>query len=280
MHPTLLDVFDMHFHAYATMLALAFLVGTLAAVRSLNRREPPIPVTTLCGVWAFVGALLGAKAFWIAQYDSISNLWRVVFFWESGLVFYGGLIGAIVGLVGYLKFNKLPVLVVADACAPFVALGEAITRVGCFLNGCCWGRVSDVPWALAFPRSSPVFEQHAHEHLVSPTAMASLPVHPTQLYMVLGLMAAFALLLWAGRRARYAGQTTLLYLFLYGIVRFTVEIFRGDCPRSLMNFTLSQMISFGLIVAAGIALAVLAFRQRSVCSESESEAPVKSGMAS
>ena len=260
MHPTLLNIFGMRFHAYATMLAVAFLVGTLSAVRDLNRKDPPIAITTLSGIWAFAGALIGAKAFWIIQYDSIGHLWRVAYFWESGLVFYGGLIGAMVGMFGYLKVAKLPVLPVADACAPYVALGEAITRIGCFLNGCCWGRVSEMPWALSFPRFSPAFDQQVHDHLLTPSAGASLPVHPTQLYMVAGLLIAFGIMVRAARRTHRAGEICVMYFFLYGVVRFTVEIFRGDCARSVFSLTVSQAISLGLMIAGLAGLMVM--RQR------------------
>lgn len=257
MHPTLIEIFGLRFHAYVTMLAVAFLVGTLSIVRNLNRQEPPVPITTLSGIWAFSGALIGAKAFWIAQYDSIWNLWRVVFFWESGLVFYGGLIGAIIGLAAYTTVARLPFLSVVDACAPYAALGEAITRMGCFLNGCCWGRVCDAPWGVTFPRFSPAFDQQVHDHLITPAATAPLPVHPTQLYMVLGLSIAFTLLIRAWRRSHFGGQICLMYIFLYGVVRFTVEIFRGDCVRSVFGLTVSQAISLGLMVAGMIGLITL-----------------------
>ena len=253
MYPTLLKVFGLEFHAYPAMLAVAFLTCTLMTVRDLQHRDPPVYGSPHGGLWAFIGALLGAKIYWILQYSEPRYLWRAVFLWEGGLVFYGGLIGGGLALFIYLTVCRLPLLIVADAAAPYVALGEAITRVGCFLNGCCWGMPSSMWWAIAFPRGSYPFDQQLADGLISSSAHESLPVHPTQLYMVFGLLAVFVILKLAGRRGHPAGRTAVLYLFLYGIVRFAVESFRGDSVRSLAGMTVSQGISL-LLAATGLAL--------------------------
>lgn len=257
MHPTLLKISGLEFHAYPAMLAIAFLTCTLLTVRNLQRREPPVDGSPHGGLWVFVGALLGAKAFWILQFDNPLNLWHAVFIWEGGLVFYGGLIGGALALVAYVKVNRLPLGIVADAAAPALALGEAITRIGCFLNGCCWGRPGHVPWAVCFPRGSHPFDQQVTDGLIDPSASGSLPVHPTQLYMVLGLLIAFAFMTLAARLGRPAGTGVGLYLVFYGILRFTVELFRGDSARSVSGMTVSQSISLGLVLAGLVVIVVL-----------------------
>jgi len=262
MHPTLLRLFGLEFHAYPAMLAIAFLTCTLMTVRDLQRRDPPVYGSPHGGLWAFIGALLGAKVYWIVQYSEPQYLWRAVFLWEGGLVFYGGLIGGVLGLFAYVRVSKLPPLIVADASAPYLALGEAITRIGCFLNGCCWGRPSSVWWAIPFPRHSHPFDQQVADKLIASTASESLPVHPTQLYMVFGLLAVFVVLRVVGRSGRPAGRTTMLYVLLYGILRFTVESFRGDSARSMAGMTVSQGISLGLAVAGAAILAVTAAARR------------------
>jgi phosphatidylglycerol:prolipoprotein diacylglycerol transferase len=262
MHPTLLRLFGLEFHAYPAMLAIAFLTCTLMAVRDLQRRDPPVYGSPNGGLWAFIGALVGAKAYWILQYSEPRYLWQAVFVWEGGLVFYGGLIGGVLGLLAYVRVAKLPPLTIADASAPYLALGEAITRIGCFLNGCCWGRPSSIWWAIRFPRHSHPFEQQVADKLIASSASESLPVHPTQLYMVFGLLAVFVVLRIVGRNGGFAGRTTVLYVLLFGILRFTVESFRGDSARSMAGMTVSQGISLGMVIAAVTVLAAIAAVRR------------------
>ena len=258
MHPTLLKFLSLEFHAYPAMLAIAFLTCTLLAVRNLQHRNPPVDASPHAGLWVFVGALVGAKAYWILQYSEPRYLWRAVFIWEGGLVFYGGLIGGTLALLAYVWTNKLPLLILVDAAAPALALGEAITRIGCFLNGCCWGRPGSVPWAVSFPRHSHPFEQQVQDGLIQPSALKSLAVHPTQLYMTVGLVAAFILLSIVWAKPGPAGRVAALYMVLYGILRFTVEAFRADSAYSISGMTVSQTVSLGLVITGLALLLVLA----------------------
>lgn len=264
MHPTLLEIGPFVFHAYPTLLAVAFLVCTLLIVRDLNRQAPPIPLDTTAGVWAFFGALIGARAFCIVQYGSVKDLWRAILFWERGLVFYGGLIGGVLAVYLYAHRRRLPKLAVADAVAPYLALGEAITRIGCLLNGCCWGAVSALPWALCFPAGSFAFEQQVSAHVIAPASAWSAPVHPTQIYMTLGLILAFFVIRAARVNGSPTGLPVILYGILYGALRFTVECFRGDSARSVAGLTVSQSISVMLVVAGMSGLACMAWRRKGV----------------
>lgn len=247
---------DFVIHGYPAMLALAFLVCTLGASYESQRQNPPFFIPPRAGVWAFLGALFGAKVFWILQYASWQDLWRAYRIWESGLVFYGGLIGGAIAVVVYFRAVKVPLWRGLDVAAPYVALGEAITRIGCFLNGCCWGDVCSLPWGVTFPKHSLAHQQQMMDGIVPMTSEAPLPVHPTQLYMTVGLVAAFALMKWTLGRFRI-GTAMSLYLVTYGIVRFTVEIFRGDSARSVAGMTVSQTISLVLFLVGVAGLAVL-----------------------
>lgn len=252
MRPTLITIGSLKFHAYPTMLAVAVVVCALWAVRDANRAARPIPATTQGGLWGFIGGLVGAKVFWILQYSEWQNLWRAFFIWEGGLVFYGGLLGGILGVAIYLRINRFPYWQSADIAAPYIALGEAITRVGCFMNGCCWGAVApDLPWAITFPRHSPAFGRQVEQNLLDRSAEASLPVHPTQLYMVAGLLIiAFLLKMAHLKKWPFYGAIGLFYCFLYGILRFSVEGLRGDSVRSVASMTVSQTISLGFVAGS------------------------------
>ena len=272
MRPELIRVGEFVIHGYPAMLALAFLVCTLGASYESQRRKPPFFIPPRAGVWAFLGALFGAKVFWILQYASWHDLWRAVRIWESGLVFYGGLIGGAIVVVVYFRWVKVPLWPGLDVAAPYLALGEAITRIGCFLNGCCWGAVCRMPWAVTFPRYSLAYEQQQTDGLIPLDAGTPLPVHPTQLYMVVGLVASFGLMKWTLGRFR-PGITMSLYFVTYGIVRFTVEIFRGDSARSVYGMTVSQTISLVLLILGTVGILLLARRGTPV---PEAQIPVAS----
>ncbi len=274
MQPLILEIGTLKFHAYPMMLSIAFIVSTLLAVREMNRGDNPYPATPQGGLFGFVGALIGAKVFWILQYSEVKYLYHAFFVWEGGLVYYGGLIGGILGAILYVRLNRFPYWRTADCAAPFLALGQAITRVGCFLNGCCWGIHSEhLPWAVNFPRKSPAFRQQLADGLISKAADGPLPVHPTQLYMVFGLLLIVLVLkLGLMRPRRFHGSVALGYCFLYGILRFVVESFRGDSARSIFTLTVSQTISLGLIVgSAAIYLAVISYQRKRALAEGAGE---------
>ncbi len=255
MHPTVFEMFGLRLPSYTVMMVLAFLVCTFFVVRAAKRLH--LPMTLGVGVYVFFGALLGAKVFWILQYAGPGYLWHALFLWEEGLVFYGGLVGGVMALLAYCHARKLPVQKCGDVAAPFLALGEAIVRVGCFLNGCCWGGLASVPWAVRFPKYSLAWLQQLKLGLINSSAPQSLPVHPTQIYMTVSLVLVFLLLLVYSRRKAFDGAVVLAYLFLYGMVRYAVEIFRntgfgGDSTGSVFGMTVSQTISLAMVLGSSM----------------------------
>ena len=259
MQPTLLEIGPLEFHAYTVTLALAFLVGVLGAVRENYKRENPYPVTPAGGVWIFFGALLGAKIYWYLQYgttwtDDEGNpyeWYRVFFLWEGGMVFFGGLIGGVLGGLAYFKYVRVPILGMGDIGMPFLPLGHSIARIGCFLNGCCWGYPTDGPTGVVFPRGGLAWRRQLEDNLITRHADGPLPVHPTQLYESAGLFAIFLIMRFAYKHKKYDGSIVFMYPLLYGILRFTTEAFRGDSTRSIAGMTVSQTI--GLLMFAGAA---------------------------
>ena len=146
-----------------------------------------------------------------------------------------------------------------DLAVPYVPLAHAFGRVGCFLNGCCYGKRCDAPWAVRFPQGSPVFTEHAYRYqdISVRTDAWSYPVHPTQFYSVAGLLLIFALL-WFLRKKWYpfGGFTLALYLACYGVMRFIVEFYRGDNNPSHLGFGVfsdQQMFALAMLaVGAGL----------------------------
>lgn len=249
MHPVLWRIGGITIYTYGVLVAVGVLVGLWVARRQAARLGVDADRVWNLGIYMVLMALVTAK------------LWLVVLYWQyyaehprellawstlqSGGVFYGGLLGAIVVLVLYCWRQRLPLLRVGDAFAPGLALGHSIGRLGCFAAGCCWGKPTTLPWAVTF--RNPLAGQLVGTPL-------GVPLHPTQLYEAVAELFNFLLLLWLGRRQQFAGQLFGAYLFLYGVERGTIEFFRNDPDRTLLfggAFSLMQVISV-LLIGVGV----------------------------
>lgn len=254
MHPILFEIGGFPVYTYGVMLAAAYLLGLqFALVRARSRGLDPNRVMDL-GIWVIVSALVGAKLLllvveWDTYGRSLSELWTLV---RSAGVFYGGLIVAVAVALYYLWRHRMPVWSVTDVFAPGIALGHVIGRLGCFFAGCCFGRPTNVPWAVTFQ------SQYAAQNVGTPL---NVPLHPTQLYEAGAELLILGLLLATERRGRtFPGRTFWTYLLLYGISRFVIEIYRGDPRGSIGMFSTSQVISLLIVPFSIVMLLYLARR--------------------
>lgn len=232
------------------MMALAFGAGLWTATRRARLANVSPDAIADVTLWLMAGSIVGARVVYVTTYwqqEFADQPFSEVFMVQhGGLVFYGGLIGAFVTGIGYLLWKKLPVWKIADVLAPSIALGSVFGRIGCLLNGCCYGRACHLPWAITFP---PGHETH-------PVGLPGTPVHPTEIYDALLNLLLYAGLAWLFRRKKFDGQIIALYLVGYAICRFIVEFFRGDYPPDHIHaglFTSAQLLSVP-ILAAGLAL--------------------------
>ncbi len=258
MRPILFHIGPLVFHSYAVAVALAFLTGVLLSIRENYKRKEPFPITPNIGIWIFLGALIGARAYYILQYDAISHLYRALFFWQGGLVFYGGLLGGVFAAIIYLRMHHTPILIAGDIAMPNLALAHAIGRVGCFLNGCCWGAPTTLPWGVSYPRSDyGAYAQQLRGGLIQSDAATSLPCHPAVLYSSVGLICISFVLRWVYRHKRHDGQVFLLYPVLYGFLRFSTEFTRGDSSRPWFQMTASQCFALSVALLALLLYCIL-----------------------
>jgi phosphatidylglycerol:prolipoprotein diacylglycerol transferase len=168
--------------------------------------------------------------------------------WYGGLVYYGGLIFAMGFAVYYLRRHKLPFARTADITAPGIAFGLTFGRIGCWLNGCCFGRVTTAAAGVVFPRGSDAWRKQVDEGLIT-KAMSPLPVIPTELYEAAGCLILFLLLvLWVKPRKRKDGEVLGALLAGYAVLRFVLEIFRDDDRGVFLHGLLStsQIVSLPL----------------------------------
>ena len=248
MHPILFNIGNWPVYTYGVLLAAAYLAGLqLAVVRARRAGLDAARVMDL-GIYLIIAALVGAKLMLVVvEWDTFKkNPGELLSLVRVGGVFYGGLIFAFIVGLALVRRYRLPVWASADMYAPGIALGHVIGRLGCLLAGCCYGRETNVPWAITF--TDPVARENAGTPL-------DVPLHPTQIYDAGAELIILAVLLMLERRGRtFHGRTFWLYILLYAISRFIIEFYRGDPRGEWLGLSTSQLVSVALIPIAAIML--------------------------
>ena len=241
-------------YTYGVLVALAFMVGSYWTTHEAKIAPKPAAITPDqvldLSFYIILAALAGSRVLYIiVDWDRYaSHPLDVLKIWEGGLVFYGGLIGAMLISLWYFKKHRLRFLKVADLFMPGVALGHAIGRLGCLSAGCCYGRESQgFPLSIIFPQN--------HFSL----APAGVSLFPSQLMESATALAIFFTLIFMRKKKKFDGQIFLSYIVLYGISRSILEVFRGDSLRGFLIpnwLSTSQFISGCLII-----IAIIIYRQ-------------------
>ncbi len=226
MHPILFKSGPLTIYSYGFCAALAIICSILL-VRFLAKRGPyPASRATDLIFVALAGGILGARLFYVAQHwaDYEHRFLTIFFLQEGGLVWYGGFFGAVLAVELAARLREESALVWADLFSPAISLGHAVGRIGCFLNGCCFGKAN----------------------------------HPVQLYESF-FLAALSFFLFIGYlKKRRTGTLFGTYLLGYGLIRFFLEFLRGD-QQAYAYFTVPQWISLG---SMGAGLWILFIRRR------------------
>jgi len=256
MHPILFEIGRFPVYTYGVLLAAAYLLGLqFALVRARARGLDPNRVMDL-GIWIIISALAGAKLLLlIVDFDTFGrNPAELLTLLRSGGVFYGGLIAAVAVALWYLRRHRMPMWTVTDVFAPGIALGHVIGRMGCLFAGCCFGRPTEVPWAITF------HNQYAAANVGTPL---HVPLHPTQLYEAGAELVILLFLLATEKRGRpFPGRTFWGYMMLYGVSRFIIEFYRGDTRGAVLMVSTSQFLSL-LIVPLSIVMLIVLGRRSS-----------------
>lgn len=234
------DVFVLH--TFGLFLAAAYLAALWWLMRGAKREGIKSENITGLGLWLIIGAIIGAKALMVVRFfqDYVTNpgdLWSLATLQSAG-DFYGGFIGAIFAAMIYFKRHpELPTWKTADLCAPAIALGQAIGRIGCFLAGDDYGRATDLPWAVTF--------RHPDAAAIG-GAPLGIPLHPVQLYESFVCLLLFLFLVRLARNRRFDGEIILAYSSLYALARYFLEFLRGDADR---GFVLGGLLSTSQAIA-------------------------------
>jgi phosphatidylglycerol:prolipoprotein diacylglycerol transferase len=234
---------------YGLMLFFAFLGSmNLAAWRARREKLDPEIVFDLA-LYVFLGGLIGARGFYVAQYwgDKVQSFWEIFEIWKGGIVLYGSVLGGTLAFLLYRMVRPFPLRPMLDVIAPALAFGIAIGRIGCFLNGCCYGDPCSYPWAVEFPKHSPPWEAEVNRGLIPPNAEHSLALHPTQLYSTVDGFILLALLSAYFPLRRRDGEVMGLLMVTYPVTRYLIEHLRNDEGVFFAGMTISQLISVGLL---------------------------------
>lgn len=243
-------------HSYGFMMAVGFFVTLYVAKQKAKKEGIEPNIVGDLAIYVLGAGLIGARIFYVVQNigEYKGNFLDVFKVYQGGLVYYGGLITAFVTLIVFAKIKKVNLFSLMDVAIMSAVLGLAFGRIGCFLNGCCYGDVVDsgLFCAVKFPKTvdesgyvdgSPVFLHHYEQGLVKLSDSSSLPVHPTQIYAFCACILIFFILnaLWKYRKNR--GEILLFFGIIYSLYRFCIEFVRDDNPALFDSLTISQNIS-------------------------------------
>ncbi len=240
MYPELFTIGNLTVYSYGLMIALGVLISAAALYREAPREDiNPDHILEAVIASVFFG-LIGARLLYVFLNWSYfrANPGEILFAQFAGLSFFGGLFLGVFILYIWSSWRKIGFLKLADLMAPYLLLGYAFARVGCFLNGCCYGRVTDLPWAM-------------------PASMVDdLLRHPVQLYAALGAVICFVILKYLRPKRPFVGFMLLSMFALYGVLRFTTEFFRQE---EVVWLGLSAAQNFSLALVLLSATAIFAF---------------------
>jgi len=246
MQPVLFNIGPLSVHAYGFFLALAFLLGIFISLYYAKREGIRSEIVFDLATYVILASLVGARLFYvIGQWDQYrDNLLEIFMVQKGGLVFLGGMLLVMAVVVWYTRARKINVFKMLDLITPAAAVGYAITRIGCFLNGCCFGIPTHGPCGVVFPKTSLAYSYFPGE-----------PLHPTQLYSALIMFFVFLIILFVYHNKKYDGQVFYWGMVLYSIYRFLVEFIRFS-PIHWLWLTPSQWIVLPIFFWAGYSLLV------------------------
>ena len=231
MFPIICQFGPVTVYSYGLMLAVAAVVCTFLASRDAKKIGIPPGVIPDFTFGTVVAGILGARLFYILLNFRffMDHPLEIVMIQNGGLAWHGGLIAATVVAIRFIREKGLPLATMLDLIAPYAALGESIGRIGCFLNGCCFGR--EVAWGIFFP---------VHD----------ARLHPTQLYAMAGLFILFFILRHYRKIVKIPGDVFVLYLFGASLLRVIIEFFRADHYVLVLGLSVYQWVCVGLIAVA------------------------------
>lgn len=251
MHKVLFHVGNYPVHSWGLLLMLGFAIAVWRAAKVGPRLYGIVPDSVLdVSLWGLLGGIIGGRIGYVLQNipEFSANPGSIFAIWTGGMTSFGGFIGGIGAGVIVCQFRKIRISDMMDLAAVSLPIGYGIGRIGCFLNGCCYGGECDLPWAVNTTWDDGLIHRS----------------HPAQLYSAFAALCIYLLLLPLERRRRFRGQIMLAFAFYYGVYRFFIEFIREGATAqlsSIAHLTTGQLMSLAVAVLAAILYAVLGSRR-------------------
>lgn len=230
MHPVLIVTPWFKVYSYGFLIAVGYTLGTLWILKEASKEKLHVESVFDMLIMQLVIGIMGSRFLFLLEYSPQKlNLVDFFAFEEGGLTFYGSVISSFIFDFVYLRYKRMPFWRTMDCLGFGIPLGIAFARIGCLMNGCCYGTPTNVPWAVNLPK------------------VLNGAVHPTQLYESLSALVIFASLQYFRQYRRNYGEAFLASMSLYGFFRFFIEFWRAENPIITLGMTLSQLIAIAII---------------------------------
>ncbi len=266
MHPILLKLGRFEIYSYGVMLAISFLIGIYWAMARAEKRGVDKNNIMDLSILVVLSAVLGSRFLYVVTHieefkgrwlDTINPIQSTGDIGIAGLSMLGGVVFTLIAVVFFSYKKQIPILKLFDILAPTFALGIFITRIGCFLNGCCYGNPCELPWGMIFPLTSP-----------AGSMFQGVMIHPTQIYASLYGLAILIILVALDHKNRFDGFLFSWFFILYGIARFSIDFVRYYEESVMVNLmgweiTINQVISLLMSVAGILLLWILPKKKQS-----------------
>ncbi len=233
MYPILFSTPWFNVYSYGLLIALGYTLGTILILREARKENLDSSAIFDMLLLQLIVGICGSRLLFILEYTPDKLAFTNFFaFEQGGLTFYGAVISSIIFDLLYIKYRQLPFWKVMDCTGYGLPAGIALARLGCLLNGCCYGTVCNYSWGMQFAAAGPE------------------KVHPTQLYESLGALLIWYLLYKLRPRRRNYGEIFLACMASYGLLRFFIEFVRAENPQIVLGLTMAQIIGLFMIAAS------------------------------
>jgi phosphatidylglycerol:prolipoprotein diacylglycerol transferase len=254
--------------AYFPVLALGFIVGACVIVYEAQRAGIEAPTALDMFLYVGIGIIIGARLFIVLPHFDyyLAHPREMFHISEAGLASHGGFLVGFALVLAYVAYRGLPFLTVADTLPAGVGLILFFARIGGFLEGSCYGAVTQLPWGVRFPVGSIAYAELLQQRLVASGEQLTPPLHPTQLYAAAAGLCLFALAWWLSRHKRFSGEVFFGSLLFYAGTRLGIDMLRGDFGGEALFFGLlptTQLITavLGIIAVLGMVLQTWRFKR-------------------
>lgn len=243
MHPILFDFGSIKVYSYGFCIMLGALFGYFYALKhakTIGLTSDHVSEMTLLII---IASYIGGKVFlWFSDWSYyMQNPAKMIELNGNGFVFYGSFIFCIIGLFAFFNFRKVTAAPIFDVLAVCTAIVHGFGKIGCFMAGCCHGKVCSAAMGIVY--HNPLSQAHPLD----------TPLYPVPLIDATIIFSAALFLIWYGKRKQFAGELMLWYIFIYSTARFFTEFLRGDDDRGFIGpLSQSQWVSIGLLILAGI----------------------------